>query len=326
MRPILYILYLLFNFVKQNLKYNLSSAGKQTKNEEKSEKTGGTGGRGGQSATSPVPPGRYDFRETGLLSEVLCKAGGAGVPEGRGGGAVRVAEFETVGLLFAVKLSRREVGAGGADGEARQAARAFLGGDGEKVFERGVVAEADERGGFGAEVGADDAGLEGDGVDPAVAAALLQFAGEEDVAEFCPAVGAERRIVLLALGVGGIEIGAEQIRRDARGLDHRGARGGEFVEEQMRQKELREQIDLEGALEPVLGQRAFLLRAPGVVGEHVDPVVLRQLRRKPDDVGETRVVGEVVGTAEFGGDLRCLIRIAPDEDHAMTLLHKRARR
>lgn len=181
-----------------------------------------------------------------------------------------------------------------------------------------MVAEADEPGRFGGEVGADDAGLEGDGGDPAIAVTALQFAGEEDIAEFRPAVGAEGGVVALALGVGGIEVGAEQVGGDAGGLDHRRARRGEFVEEQTGEKELREQIDLEGALEAVLGQRPFLLRAAGVVDEDVDPVVLRQLRREPHDVGELGVVGEVVRAAEFGGDLLGLFGGAPDDDHAVS--------
>ena len=54
-----------------------------------------------------------------------------------------------------------------------------------------MVAEIDESGRLGAEIGADNARLERDGGDPAIAVAALQFAGEEDIAEFRPPVGAE---------------------------------------------------------------------------------------------------------------------------------------
>lgn len=245
------------------------------------------------------------------------EAGLAGGPEGGGGGAVGVGELEFHRLRGAVDFAGGEVCGGGAEGEARQAPRALLGGDGEEVFERGVVAEVDERGGLGAEVGADDARLKRDGGDPAVAAAALQFAGEEDIAEFRAPVGAEWSVILLAFGIGGVEIRAEQVGGDAGGLDHGRPRRGEFIEEQTGQKELREQVDLEGALETVLGQRPFLLRAAGVVGEDVDLVVLPEFRREARDVGQFGVVGEMVRAAEFGGDLLGFFGIAPDEDHAM---------
>ena len=102
------------------------------------------------------------------------------------------------------------------------------------------------------------------------------------------------------------------------GTPFRALNSGEFIEEQTGEQKLREQIDLEGALEAVLGQRPFLLRAAGVVGEDVDPVVLPEFRREPHDVGELGVVGEVIRTAEFCGDLLGLLGIAPDEDHAVS--------
>lgn len=189
-----------------------------------------------------------------------------------------------------------------------------------------MVAEADEGDRFGAEIGANHAGLECDRANAAVAVAALQFAGEEDVAEFRPSVGAEGGVILLVFGVCGVEVGSEKVGGDARGLDHRGVRRREFVEQQAGEKELREQIDLEGALETVFCQRPFLLRAARVIRQNVDLFVGVQLPREPHDVGEFGVIGKVERAAEFVGYPLGFFGIASDEDHAMSLFDERPRR
>ena len=189
-----------------------------------------------------------------------------------------------------------------------------------------MVAEIDESGRFGAEIGADHAGLESDGVDPGFAVAALQFAGEEDIAEFCPSVGAERGVIVLALGVGGVEVGSEQVGGDRRGLDNGGVRGGEFVEEQAGQKKLREHVDLKGALEAVLGQFPLVLRAARVVRQNVDPLVCVQFPGEPHDVGEFGVIGKMELAAEFVGCPLGFFGVASDEDHVLPRFHERTRR
>ena len=103
-------------------------------------------------------------------------------------------------------------------------------------------------------------------------------------------------------------------------------RGGEFVEQKVGQKERSEQIDLKGAFEAVLGQFALLLRAARVVRQNVDPIVGVQFPGEPHDVGEPRVVREVVRHAEFARDPGGLLGVAPDEDHVVSRLDERTRR
>lgn len=259
-------------------------------------------------------------------SEKILQAGFAGGPEGRRGGAVGIAEFEAEGLFVTVNSAGGEVHGGGAEGEARQATGALLGGDGKQILERGMVAEVDEGGRLGTEVGADDARLERDGGNPAVAVATLQFAGEKDIAEFRPSVGAEGGKIPLAFGIGGIEVGAEEVRRDARGLDHRGVRRRKFLKQETGEQKGREQIDLKGALEAVAGQFSLLLRAAGVVRQNVDLFVGVQFPGETHDVRKTRVVGEVIRTAEFVGYPLGFFGVASDDDYVVSRLYQRPRR
>lgn len=286
-------------------------------------------------SNAQATPGTHKKRETterrfafgfGQRLKKGGEAGFAGVPERRGGGAVGVGKFETVGLFIAVDLARLKVGSGGADGEADQAAGALFRGNGEKVFQRRMIAEADEGDRLRTEIRADDAGLERDGADPSVTVPLVQFAGEENIAEFRPTVGAKRRIVPLTFGVGGVEVGAEEIGGDTRGLDHRGARRREFVKKKAGQKIRGKQIDLKGALKSVNGQAAFLLRAAGVVGKHVDTIILPEFRRQARNVGETRVIGEVTRAAEFGGNPLRFFGVTPDDNDTLPRPDESARR
>jgi len=152
-----------------------------------------------------------------------------------------------------------------------------------------------------AEAGADLTRVEAVGRDGGVAA--LQLAREQDVAELARAVdapGAEAA----ALGLEVVEVEqAALVGVAGRGHDAP-ARGGEPLEQQLREQERGEVVEREGPLEAVGRHLARAEHGAGIVREHVDARVgLEQLGGEPAYPVHPFEVGHVLvhGRAAAGG-------------------------
>jgi hypothetical protein len=133
--------------------------------------------------------------------------------------------------------------------------------------------------------------------------ASLQLSREEDVAELARAVdtpGAEAA----ALGLEVVEVEPGALVGVARRGHHPRARGGEPLEQQVREQEWGEVVERESLLEAVGGQVARGEHGARVVRKHVDARVgVEQLGREPVYLLNPCEVGKVLvhGRAAAGG-------------------------
>ena len=135
-------------------------------------------------------------------------------------------------------------------------------------------------------------GMQAGGDHAAAVEPACQGAGEQDVAQLGAPVGLERGPVLLADHRGGVEAGAAmRLRRD--GDDARGGRGAQPVEQQIGQQERRQMVDRDGQLVAVLGQLRAGRDQPGIVDQHVEPLVPCQHRfGQLPHLGEAGEIGQ----------------------------------
>ena len=121
------------------------------------------------------------------------------------------------------------------------------------------------------ETGGHDAGVDGEGSQPAIVRASMQFVGEQDVGQLGRAVGPNSAPVVLEVEV--VQRHRFDALVDARAdVDDSGiVRLKQLRQQQRGEQDVREVIRLHHRLVAVIGERSVIEREPSVVDQDIEP-------------------------------------------------------